>query len=217
MDKEKISYQYTPTAIHSKNMTQREIQTSTNHFISGFSSLPSNFPMNIWYWLFLKEKLTMNLLCISLINPRLSAYVQVHGVFDYNSTPVASHGIPVQAHVRSDTLTTWDSHVEDGFYIEPYHQHYRYHHIFITKICAECIINELKWLPHNNLRILNLTQEALIIVSLKDLDHESRSRKITPDFLPAEIHKHFETLQKYKIFSKIMIQHEIFQNNQNLK
>ena len=41
------------------------------------------------------------------MNPKLSAYAQVKGEFDYNCTPLAPPGIHVLIHEKPDNITSW--------------------------------------------------------------------------------------------------------------
>jgi hypothetical protein len=85
-----IEFQLIPPHLHRCNAAERAIRTFKNHFIAGLCSTDKLFPMNLWCSLIRQAKITLNLLCASRINPRLSAYVQLSGAFDYNATPATS-------------------------------------------------------------------------------------------------------------------------------
>jgi hypothetical protein len=61
----------------------------------------------------------------SRINPRLSAYAQVQGAFDYNRTPLGPPGTRVLVHDKPSTRETWAPHALHGYYIGPAMGHYR--------------------------------------------------------------------------------------------
>jgi hypothetical protein len=58
----------------------------------------------------------LNLLWASWINPRLSAYIQLNGTFDYNATPMAPPGTQVLLHEKPSVLGSWALHGEEGWY-----------------------------------------------------------------------------------------------------
>ena len=60
-----------------------------NHFISGLCLVDNNFPLHLWCHLLDQAELTLNMLCMSRINPNLSAHEQLHGIHDFNATPLA--------------------------------------------------------------------------------------------------------------------------------
>ena len=52
----------------------------------------------------------MNLLQTSITKPRLSAYVQIFGTFDFNATPIAPPGKKIIAHEKPNQCSTWGKH-----------------------------------------------------------------------------------------------------------
>jgi hypothetical protein len=115
MQDEKINYQLVPPHDHRQNATEQAIRTAKNHFIAGLCSTDPNFPMSQWDQLLPQAELTLNLLCGSRINPKLSAYEQLFGQYDFNRTPIAPPGIKVLAHVKSKVCKTWAPHALDGY------------------------------------------------------------------------------------------------------
>lgn len=69
--------------------------------------------------------LTLNLLRTSRINPKLSAYAQLFGQYDYNRSPIAPPGTKIVAHVKPSVCGTWDLNGEQGWYVGPSPDHYR--------------------------------------------------------------------------------------------
>ena len=70
--------------------------------------MDEDFPMHLWDRTIQQGKATLNMLRGSRINPKLSAYQQLNGRYDYNRTPMAPPGIRVLAHVKSKVRGTWD-------------------------------------------------------------------------------------------------------------
>jgi hypothetical protein len=54
--------------------------------------------MHLWCRLIPQADIALNLLRGSRVNPKLSAYAQVHGHFDFNRTPLAPPGTFVLCH-----------------------------------------------------------------------------------------------------------------------
>ena len=90
---EDIDFQLAPPGIHRRNAAERAIRTWKNHFIAGLCSVDKDFPLHLWDRLLPQVELTLNLLRGSRINPKMSAWAQIHGNFDFNRTPIAPPGI----------------------------------------------------------------------------------------------------------------------------
>lgn len=105
---EDIAYQLTPAYIHRTNAAERAIRTFKAHFISGLCSTDKNFPIHLWDRLLPQATITLNLLHKSRINPKLSAYAQIYGAFDFNATPMAPPGTRVLIHEKSNQRGTWE-------------------------------------------------------------------------------------------------------------
>ena len=54
----------------------------------------------------------------SRINPKLSAYMQIWGAFDFNKTPLAPIGCKAVIHDRPENRGSWDSHGTLAYYID---------------------------------------------------------------------------------------------------
>ena len=91
-------FQLVPPHLYRQNSAERAIQTFKNHFIAALASVKKNFPVNLWCRLLPHCLLTLNLLRPSQINPKLSAYAQLHGAFDFNRTSLAPPGTEIIIH-----------------------------------------------------------------------------------------------------------------------
>jgi hypothetical protein len=89
LKKQRITYQLAPQNIHRRNNAEQAIQAFNNHFIAGLCSVDPNFPLKLWDKLLPQATIALNLLRKSRINPRMSAYAQLNGHFDFNRTPLA--------------------------------------------------------------------------------------------------------------------------------
>ena len=168
MHKEHIDLQLTPAGLHRRNLAERAIQTYKNHLIAGFCSVDPTFPMKLWDKLLPQATITLNLLRASRVNPKLSAYAQIHGACDYTRTPLAPPGTKVLAHVRPEDRQSWSAHAMEGFYVGPAMDHYRCYRIYIKQTGQERIVQTLKWLPHD-FKMPCPTREASIIAAANDL------------------------------------------------
>ena len=108
--KEQTQYQLTPPHIHQRNTAERAICTFKNHFISGLCLVDKYFPLHLWCRLLDQAELTLNMLRTSRINPNLSAHKQLHGIHDFNATPLAPLGTKYIAHEKSSQRGTWVPH-----------------------------------------------------------------------------------------------------------
>jgi hypothetical protein len=115
MSQEEIDFQLVPPQCHHRNAAERCIRTFANHFIAGLCSTDKDFPLHLWDKLVPQAELTLNLLRGSRINPRLSAWAQTHGNFDFNRTPLAPPGLwilaydsPCRVQIKSGTQRSMD-------------------------------------------------------------------------------------------------------------
>jgi hypothetical protein len=137
IDSESIQVNLVPPGIHHANAAERAIQTFKAHFIVRLSSLPPEFPLNLWDKLIQQSVMTINMLRASRLNPKLSAYAIMFGEFNFDRTPLAPPGTPVIVHEKPDNRKTWVAHGVEGFYIGPAMDHYRCFKAWIEKTQAE--------------------------------------------------------------------------------
>ena len=186
---EKIDFQLVPPGLHRRNAAERAIRTFKNHFIAGLCSVDKHFPLHFWDKLLPQAELTLNLLRGSRINPKLSAYAQLHGAFDFNRTPMAPPGIRVLVHVKPSDRTTWSPHGEDGWYTGPALESYRCYVVWIWASRASRICDTLTWLPtKHSLPVASSTDRILAGVAaiVHALHHPSPASPLAP--LPTSHH-----------------------------
>ena len=68
--------------------------------------------------------MTLNMLRRSRINPKMSAYTQLFGSFDYNQTPLAPLGTKTFVHERTGQCRSHADHVKVGYVIGNSSKHY---------------------------------------------------------------------------------------------
>ena len=86
------SFRLVSSHVHRRNTAERFIQTFKNHSITVIDSVNPDFPLHVGCHMIKHAETTLNMLRPSRINPKLSAYAQSHGAFDYNTTLLASPG-----------------------------------------------------------------------------------------------------------------------------
>jgi len=162
--------QLAPPGMHRTNRAERAIRTFKNHFIATLASLDPSFPLTAWDELLPQAELSLNLLRASRLDPSVSAYQQLHGAYDFNSTPIAPPGTPIVTHVKPHERPSWAPHGEEGFYVGPAMEHYRCYKVLVTRTQTTRITDTLSWHPrhepfpgalpshHLTLAIQNLTQ-----------------------------------------------------------
>ena len=85
--------------------------------------------------------MTLNLLCMSRINPQLSAYSQLWGNFSFNHTPIAPMSTKLLIHETPLARETWAPHIVKEWYLGPVMQHYRCFCIWTAETNAERIVD----------------------------------------------------------------------------
>jgi hypothetical protein len=131
-------------------------------------SVDRDFPIHLWDRLLPQALLTLNLLRGSRINPKLSAYAQIHGTFDHNRTPLAPPGIRVMVHQKPSTRLSWGTHAIDGWYIGPALESYRCYRVWIWETRMERICDTLEWFP-TKVNLPTVSNTDLILAALQDI------------------------------------------------
>jgi hypothetical protein len=133
--------------MHRRNAAERAIRTFKNHFIAGLCSLDKDFPLHLWDRLLLQALLSLNLLCGSRINPKLSAWAQLFGNFDFNRIPIAPPGIRVIVHAKPGSRESWSPHGLDGWYVGPALDSYRCYDVWVADTRTTRLCDTLAWFP----------------------------------------------------------------------
>ena len=66
-----------------------------------------DFPLSLWDKLIPQAVMTLNFLRASRVNPKLSAFEQLNGVFDFNRTPLGPLGCKVIFHEMPTARGSW--------------------------------------------------------------------------------------------------------------
>ena len=149
LNEQDIKFQLVPPAMHRRNAAERAIRTFKNHLIAGLCSTDENFPMSLWDRLLKQAELMINLLRASRINPKLSAYAQLEGSFDFNATPMAPPGTRIVVHEKPSTRATWAPHGKDGWYVGPAMEHYRCFTAHVNATNSERVSDTVEFFPRH--------------------------------------------------------------------
>ena len=147
MHKERIDFQLVPPYQHRRNAAERAIRTWKNHFIALICAADDGFPLHLWDYLLPQANISLNLLRGSRINPRLSAWAQINGHFDYNRTPLAPPGTRVLAHISSTVRESWAPHATEGWYLGPALDSYRCFQVWIESTRHTRLVERVTWVP----------------------------------------------------------------------
>ena len=169
-----IDFQLVPPGCHRRNAAERAIRTFKNHFVAGLCSTDPKFPLLLWCRLLLQAELAMNLLRPSHINPKVSAYNQLYGIFDFTRTPLAPPGTRVLGYVDAGKHKSWSSHGRHGWYIAPAMEAYQCYKVYTTDTRAVITCNQVEWFP-TKVTMPSPSTEDIIIAKLNDIAHALRN------------------------------------------
>ena len=167
---EAVEYQLVPPHIHRRNASERAIRTFKNHFIAGLASTDPNFPLSNWCRLLPQTELTFNLLRAPRLNPKLSAYAQLEGTFDFTCTPLAPPGTRDIIHEKPTNRQTWAPYGTDGWYLGPALDHYQCYRVWVPRTHAERIVDTISFFP-KTVALPELTQKDAAIQAAWELTH----------------------------------------------
>ena len=172
LDAEDIVFQLVPPAVHRRNAAKWAIRTFQNHFIAGLCGVDKDFPLHLWDQLLDQAELTLNLLRGLRINPKLSAWAQVNGKYNYNHVPLAPPGCRVLVHAKPQYSTTcWRSpHALDGWYVGPAVESYRCYRVWMWDTHSIHICNNVSWFP-TKVTLPSNSSTDLITTSLQDIPY----------------------------------------------
>ena len=120
-----------------------QFEHSKTKFVAIPCSTDPEFSLRLWDRLLPQALTTLNLLRGSRINPKLSAYAQLNGAFNFNRTPMGPPGTRVLLHQLPEARGTWAPYAVPGWYIGPAFEHYQCYRVYITKTAKERIANTL--------------------------------------------------------------------------
>ena len=142
----------------------------------------ARFPPHLWCYLIPQVEQTLNFLRHSRINPKLSSYKQIYGLFDFNSTPLAPLGIKVNVYEpKPQHIFTWSDCGQHCWYICPATTHYRNNNVYINTTQATRHSGTVVFLTSKLSMPATSTTDHLIII-LTDLLHELKNPHLATSF-----------------------------------
>jgi len=175
-----IALQYVAPHQHRANCAERAIRTFKNHFIAMLSVTDPEFPLDQWDLLLQQAEMTVNMLRGSNVNPYISAYQQLHGEFNFESTPLAPPGIKVLVHEKSAQRGSWSPHGVEG----PAMQHYRCYDVLVKATLRVRTSDTLSWHPHRNLALPGARPVDILAARMDDLSAALReTMKVLPTLI----------------------------------
>ena len=182
-----IDFQLVPPHNHMRNSAERAIRTFKEHFIAILCSTDKNFPLQQWDELLPQAEITVNLLRQSNINPKLSAWHQLEGIFDFNRTPMAPPGTSVIVYEQPAQCGTWAPHGLNGFYVGPALEHYRCYRCTITNTAGIRIADTVEFLP-TKYRLPHPTQSELLLEAATEITNALQNPIPSGPLAPTEPH-----------------------------
>ncbi len=107
---EKINIQLVPPHNHRANAAEGAIATFKEHFIAALATVNQLCPLQLWDEFLPQVELTLNMLCFSHCNPKLSANQEVYGAFDFNKMPLAPLGTKANIYDNPTSRASWVPH-----------------------------------------------------------------------------------------------------------
>ena len=114
------------------------------------------------------------------MNPKLSAYMQLWGNFDFNKTPLAPAGCKTITHERANERGTWAKHGERGYFVSPTMYHYRNYRLYIPKTHSECVSNSVQFFPKHPIPKISSTDR--IVETVKTLTTLAKNPHVLEPF-----------------------------------
>eukprot|EP00804_Cyclotella_cryptica_P019448 CCRYP_006615-RA/>CCRYP_006615-RA protein AED:0.18 eAED:0.18 QI:0/0/0/1/1/1/3/0/869 len=99
---------------HQVNTAERAIQTWKEHWLSGMGTLDPTCPIQLWCQFIEQGQDTLNMLRVSRVNPKLSAYAILDGQFNFDKTPLAPVGTRALILLDPSARKTWQNHALDA-------------------------------------------------------------------------------------------------------
>ena len=109
---------------HRINAAEPAVKSTKYHTIAHFSTLDPECPVQLWCKMLEQVEDTLNLLRTSRRNPKILAYEELNGPFDWNKTPIAPLGTRALAFLDPDTRNSWQAHKVDIWYVGRAKYHY---------------------------------------------------------------------------------------------
>ena len=126
--------------------------------------------MHNWDHLLEQAEITLNLLHPSILNPRLLAYAQLNGEFDFKRTPTTPPVTITLVHDKPHNKGTWAPRRHKGWDVRPAMLHYRCLTSYITKTAKEKV-SDTTYSPPATLNFPRLSSKDAATNAATDLTY----------------------------------------------
>eukprot|EP00957_Ditylum_brightwellii_P204856 15341097-Ditylum_brightwellii.AAC.1 len=142
------TFELIPLNIHCHNAAEQASCTYKNHLLASLATCNPKFPVTEWNRLTPQATLTLNLLCTSRVNPKLSAHAYLFGNFNFSATPLVPPDTKVFVRNKPNNCGSWAYHGAEGWAICPSPKHYHCIRCFMPDTAAEVDADTVKLIPH---------------------------------------------------------------------
>jgi hypothetical protein len=142
-----IKIHLVPVDDHRTNKAERAIRTFKDHWIANLASVSKSFPLSGIKHLLPQVLISLNLLRQSRINPRISAWEQVHGPYDFNAHPMHPPGTRCVVLDDPSKRQSFANHGTQCYYVGPALQHYRVLTVYNPITRSTRFTNSVEFLP----------------------------------------------------------------------
>ena len=115
----KTDYQLAPPWCHRTNDVERSTQTGRHHLTSGIMTTDPSCLITEWDRLVKQDKLSLNMLRPSRVNPKSLVATWLEGLHSYNALPFAPPGWEIFCLEDLGNRVSWSPHGVRGFQYRP--------------------------------------------------------------------------------------------------
>ena len=142
-----VKVELVPASNHRALKAERAMRTVKDHMISCFATADPEFPMVHWDRTEQPEKV-LNMMRGSNINPRISAYEQMHGPYDLAKHPLAPFGMRICAYEAPEKRSSFGQRCAKGYLLGCSELHHRAWLVAIDKGGIR-VSDTLAWFPRD--------------------------------------------------------------------
>jgi hypothetical protein len=134
---------------HWVNAAERAIQMFKNRFICALGTTDIDFPIQLWDKLASQVQDSINLLRRSWINPNISAYETLKGLYNWNCIPFAPLGTNAIIYTDADTRASWAPQGVDTWMLGSSKDHYQCHLYYVPELSGYCVSGSAEFFPQH--------------------------------------------------------------------
>ena len=124
IEEQQAKVQYTPADIHHNKISEQCCCTWKNHFMDVRVGASPSFRMENWCKMTEQCEITLNMLRPYTLNPRLSVFEAMEGMYYFDAIPMAPVGTETMIHLKPMCWHTWSYHSVKAWYFAPSLKHY---------------------------------------------------------------------------------------------